>query len=259
MSTVQTIAFFLRGKVGGVELTPRTIGFSLFNEFNRQVELFIAGSERGKQNETHVEVADGSYGLRVTLAAATALALQPDLARLAREDALGEMDPKRADVVSRWQASARRDDGYEYEIRPDVEDLPRVLLTRKTNFRIGAVVPWVTVEKYLFGVVEDMGGAQRANIHLRLPDTGQTVIVDASQDMLRDQSENRVYRRALLRVKAEQHSRTGELRNFRLLAFEDYSPSYDENALNAFADQGSQAWRDVPDAVAWVRERRGGR
>jgi hypothetical protein len=186
MSTVQTIEFFLRGKVGGVELTPRTIGLSQFNEFNQQVEAFVAGSQKGKQNETHVEVAEGS------------------------------------------------------------------------DYRIGAAIPWVTVEKYLFGVVEDMGGAQKANIHLRLRDTGQTVIVGASQDVLRDQPENRVYRQTLLRVIAEQHFKTGQLRNVRLLAFEDYAPSYDENALNAFADQGSQAWRDIPDAVAWVREQRGG-
>ncbi|MCF7837062.1 MAG: hypothetical protein K9N49_00355 [Candidatus Marinimicrobia bacterium] len=259
MSTVRTIEFVLRGKVGGVELTPRMIGLSQFNEFNQQVEAFIAGSQRGKQNETHVEVAEGSYKLRVTLAAAAALALQPDLVLMARDDALGELDPKRAEVVSKWQASARRDDGYEYEIRPDLEALPKVMLTKRTDYRIGAASPWVTVEKYLFGVVEDMGGAQKANIHLRLRDTGQTVIVGASQDFLRDQSENRVYRQALLRVKAEQHFKTGQLRNVRLLAFEDYAPSYDENALNAFSYQGTQAWRDIPDAVAWVREQRGGR
>lgn len=259
MSTVRTIEFFLRGKVSGVQLTPRTIGLSQFNEFNQQVEAFISGSQKGKQNETHVEVAEGSYKLRVTLAAVASVALQPDLALMAREDTLGELDPKRAEIIAKWQASARRDDGFEYEIKPDSVDLPRVLVTKTTDYRIGAVIPWVTVEKYLFGVIEDMGGAQKANIHLRLRDSGQAVIVGASQDILRDQSENRVYRKALLRVKAEQHFKTGQLRNIRLVAFEDYAPSYDEAALNAFFDQGAKAWRDIPDSVAWVREQRGGR
>ena len=258
MSTVKTIEFFLRGKVDGVELTPRTIGFSQFNEFNQQVEAFIAGSQRGRQNETHVEVAEGSYKLRVTLAAAASLAIQPDLALMAREDVLGELDPRRAEVIAKWQAAARREDGYEYEIKPDTENLPKVKLTKATDYRIGDVIPWVSVEKYLFGVIENMGGAQKANVHLRLRDTGQTVIVGASQDILREQPENRVYRQALLRVKAEQHFKTGQLRNIRLIAFENYAPSYDENALNAFFDEGSQAWRDIPDAVAWVREQRGG-
>ena len=258
MSTAKTIEFFLRGTVDGVELTPRTIGLSQFNEFNQQVEAFIAGSQRGKQNETHVEVAEGSYKLRVTLAAAASLALQPDLALMSREDALGELDPKRAEVIAKWQAAAQRDDGYEYEIKPDTDDLPKVKVTKSTDYRIGAVTPWVSVEKYLFGIIENMGGAQKANVHLRLRDTGQTVIVGAPQDVIRDQPENRVYRQALLRVKAEQHFKTGQLRNIRLIAFENYAPSYDENALNAFFDEGSRAWRDIPDAVAWVREQRGG-
>ena len=80
------IEFILRGKVDGVELTPRTIGLSQFNEFNRQVEEFIAGSQKGNQNETHVEVGEGSYKLTVLLAAVTASALAPDLVLLARED-----------------------------------------------------------------------------------------------------------------------------------------------------------------------------
>ena len=38
------IEFVLQDKVDGVDITPRTIGFSQFNEFNRQVEAFLAGS-----------------------------------------------------------------------------------------------------------------------------------------------------------------------------------------------------------------------
>jgi len=48
------------------------------------------------------------------------------------------------------------------------------------------------------------------------------------------------------------------LRNVHLIAFENYEPTYDEEALNRFTEQGAKAWQDVPDAVAWVREQRGG-
>ena len=88
MNAVNKIEFILRGQVDGVELTPRTIGLSQFNEFNQQVEAFIAGSQREKLSETHVEVGEGSYKLTVLLAAAVAGALEPDLALLAREDTL---------------------------------------------------------------------------------------------------------------------------------------------------------------------------
>lgn len=258
MNPVNSIDFFMNGEVGGVALSPRTIGLSQFNAFNRQVEDFVAGTQGGLQNETHVEVGEGSYRLRVFLAAASALAVETDLSALAREDSLGEIDPKRAEIVSKWQDLARRGGNTEIGIRADRSDLPVVRLTRTSDYRIGAVIPWVKVEKYLFGVIEDMGGAQKANVHLRLRDTGKTVVVSAAQDVLREQHENRLYHETLLRVQAEQHYKTGQLRNVRLIAFEDYAPGYDEDAMNAFSEQGSRAWQDVPDAVAWVRERRGG-
>lgn len=258
MSTGTTFEFFLRGQVDGVELTPRTIGLSQFNEFNQQVETFVAGSQKGKLNEVHVEVGEGSYKLTVLLSAVVAAALEPDLRLLASEDSLGELDPKRAEVVAKWQARSRTDPSLQYEIRPDQADLPTVRLSRSTDFRIGAVVPWVAVEKYLFGTIMDMGGAQKANVHLRLKDSGQTVIVNSAQNYLQELTDNRLYHQALIHVRAQQHYRTGELRAVQLIEFVDYAPSYDEAALDRFAEKGREAWRDIPDSVAWVREMRGG-
>jgi hypothetical protein len=110
----------------------------------------------------------------------------------------------------------------------------------------------------LFGEIIDMGGTQKANIHLKLDRSGKTVLVGAAQGYLRDQEENRLYHKALLQVRAEQHYKTGDLRNIQLIAFVDYQPSYDEEALDRFAAKGAEAWADVPDAAQWVRETRGG-
>jgi hypothetical protein len=175
-----------------------------------------------------------------------------------RQDVLGELDSKRAEVVQRWQARAKADPDLTYEVRPRGEALPRIRISRETDYRVGDIVPWVAVEKYLFGQIVDMGGAQKANVHLRLERGGKSVIVAASQDYLREQQENRLYHKVLLHVRAEQHFRTGDLRNVRLIAFVEYRPSYNEEALDRFAAKGAEAWADVPDAARWVRELRGG-
>ena len=103
-----------------------------------------------------------------------------------------------------------------------------------------------------------MGGQQKANVHLRVERGGKTLLVGTSQGYLREQVENRLYHKALLHVRAEQHYRTGELRNVQLIAFVDYQPAYNEEALDRFAAQGATAWADVPDVAQWVREVRGG-
>ena len=40
-------------------------------------------------------------------------------------------------------------------------------------------------------------------------------------------------------------------------ALPPYAPSYDEAALDRFAEEGRKAWADVSDSVAWVRAQRG--
>jgi len=254
----RTIDFVLRDRVDGVEVTPSTIGLSRFNEFNKQVEEFVGGSERLPLGDVHVRVEPGSYKLVIILPALVAGALELDLQALQRQDSLGEIDPKRAEIVERWQAKARTRPDLQYLVRPGDDTLPTIEFTVQTDYRVGEIVPWVRVEKYLFGTVTDMGGAQKANVHIRLDDSGELVRIGTNQEYLHDQEENRLYRKVLVRVAAEQHYRTGKFRNFRLLSFEDYQPRYDEEALDRFAAAGREAWQDVTDASLWVAELRGG-
>jgi hypothetical protein len=258
MSETPSIEFVLQGKVAGVEITPRTIGLSQFNEFNLQAEAFVAGSQKLKLDQVHVEIGEGSYVLRVLLPAVVMTSLETDLKLMTREDVLGEIDFKRAEIVQKWQSRAKDNPDLAYEIRPQGDAFPRVRIGRETDFRVGEVVPWVAVERYLFGQIVDMGGAQKANVHLRLERGGKTYLVGTSQGYLRDQVENRLYHKALLHVRAEQHYRTGDMRNIQLIGFVDYQPAYNEEALDRFAAKGAEVWADVPDAARWVRELRGG-
>jgi len=257
MSETPSIEFVLHGKVEGLEITPRTIGLSQFNEFNQQVESFIGGSQKLKLDQVHVEIGQGSYVLRALLPIVVLSSVEPDLKLMARQDVLGELDFKRAEVVQKWQNRAKFNPELSYEVRSHGETESKIRISHETDYRIGEIVPWVAVEKYLFGQVVDMGGAQKANIHLKL-EGGKTVLVGASQGYLREQVENRLYHKALLHVRAEQHFRTGDFKNIQLISFVDYQPTYNEEALDRFAAKGSAAWADVPDAAQWVRELRGG-
>ncbi|MGA2748580.1 MAG: hypothetical protein ABSG59_07375 [Verrucomicrobiota bacterium] len=258
MSETRSIEFVLHGKVEGQEITPRTIGLSQFNEFNQQVETFIGGSQKVKLDQVHVEIAQSSYVFRAMLPAVVLSSLEPDLKLMERQDVLGEMDIKRAEVVQRWQARAKTNPDLSYEVRPDGATPLKVRVSRETDYRVGEIVPWVAVEKYLFGQIVDMGGMQKANVHLKIERGGKMLLVGASQGYLQEQVENRLYHKALLHVRAEQHFRTGELRNIQLISFVDYQPVYSEEALDRFTTKGAEAWADVADAAQWVREMRGG-
>lgn len=51
MNSGRRIEFWITDKVDRVEITPATIGLSRFNEFNRQVEDFIAGAQTSAWTE----------------------------------------------------------------------------------------------------------------------------------------------------------------------------------------------------------------
>ena len=258
MNNRPKIEFVLRDKVDGVEITPATIGLSRFNEFNQQVEAFIAGSGHLKLDGVHPTVASGSYKLIVGLTLAVAAALEPDLRALQRQDGLGEIDARRADVVAKWQARAKGKPDVRYTIRPSGIQAGTIELSTATDYRAGEYDPWVKVEKYFFGTVLDMGGKKSANVHVQLEGTDQIMVAATSQDYLRQQKTNLLYHKVLVRIEAQQHHRTGQLRNLRLISFEDYRPRFDEAALDRFADAGSSAWKDVASPGKWVTKLRGG-
>ena len=258
MSVGKRIEFIIRDRVEGVEVTPATIGLSRFNEFNRQVEEFVSGSQKLKLDGITPSIQQGSYKLVLALTVSVAAALEPDLKLLEREDVLGQIDPKRAEVLSKWQAQGKERPDLHYAILAEGMDVKPIHLSHASDFRIGEYDPWVRVEKYLFGTVVDMGGARKANVHIRLEDSGETVRVGTNQDYLLANSNDRLYRKILVRVEAEQHYRTGQWRNLRLLSFVDYAPRFDEAELDRFAQAGRTAWAGVPDAAEWVRELRGG-
>ena len=259
MNGVQKLEFVLRGKRDGVDITPSTIGLNRFNEFNQQVAEFLAGSERVPLDEVHVTVGEGSYRLTALLPAILLASVEPDIQTLQRQDSLGDIDSKRAEIVTKWQAQSKRSPDFSVAIHPvDIPELAPVELNNGTDFRLGEVTPWVQVEKYLVGTVQDMGGATSANLHLRVEGVKGLLKIEASQNYLKKQEKNRVYHRVIVHVAAQQHYKTGKLRNLRLISFEDHAPAYDEAALERFTEAGRLAWADVPDAAAWVREQRGG-
>ena len=243
----------------GEQVTPRTISLALFNQFNREVEHFLAGSGRQvPQDQVHVIVVDGSYRLVALLPLALASLVDVDLKRLESQDGLRDMDPRRVAIVREWQQRARRAPDYRVEIAAPGTTLRPVVISRETDYHTPDQDEWVAVEKYVLGKVLDLGGSTTANVHLLLETTGGKLIAESTPEYLHDQPQNYLYRTVQVRIAAEQNIRTGKLRKERLIEFVGQAPSYDQSELDAFTEAGTKAWADVPDAVAWVREQRGG-
>lgn len=256
MNPINELRFSLSDRINGSEIGPARVPLALLGQFQLDVSDFLKGSSRDVDlMQVQIAVQEGSLAF-IASGLLAAESLWADLERLKHPESLDQVDPKRAAVVERWQAAARQFSYRAYSISDGgVKEFIRV--DSQSDFRRAREETWVIVEKYLYGRVVDWGGKTKANVHLEL-ESGVTLTIAAAHDILRKEDRNRLYRPALLHVTAEENLRSGELRNLRLIAFEQYEPTYDESEFKRMVERGTQAWAEVQDASAWIEELRGG-
>lgn len=253
----QRITISLDDREEGASISPQRVRLGDLVRFAEDVKAFLQGD--GKELDAtglEVRVLEGSFALQ-TQPIDHAPKLFQDLQALAHGTSLDVIDRNRRAVIERWQRSARMQARLVYAIAAPC--LPRPLrVDASSDYHADDADQWVRVERYVAGEIQDLGGVNRANAHVRLAD-GKSLRVETDKAFLRDDKANRLYKNAMLRIRAEYNLRTRELRNAHLLEFVEQAPDVDEAALARMKAQGAVAWKDVDDAAAWVDELREGR
>lgn len=257
MAQPAPVEFAVKGTVEGVEITPARVPFGLMRKFHEEVERLVLGSNAGSLADSVVEVRTGSYALVVPIPESVRESFERDITAATDPNAIAIPDPTRLAVLQTWQKRAAFDRGLSYFVRPqgDLARIPELRIDAETKLQRAAEDRWVPVELLLLGEVREAGG-EKANIHVRLRDQPQPVIVAVSPEQLKAEPYP-LFHEKLLRVGAERNLRTKTLRKLRLLEFVPYKPEFDETAFARMTAAGERAWADVPDAASWVREQRG--
>ena len=220
----------------------------------KDVGEFLAGSGKDiDPDQVMIAITEGSLAL-VASGLLAAAGLWTDIAQLDHPASLGQIDPRRAAVVERWQAAARRNPHRRYTLA-DQNGTNFVRVDADSDYRDQNAAVWVSVKKYLHGQITDLGGTSKANVHLKL-DNGKALTIASSQQLLADEERNRLYKPAVLSISAEENFNTGELRNLTLIGFEDRQNAWDETAFEDMVRKGTQAWAEVSDD--WLENLRNG-
>jgi hypothetical protein len=252
----QPITLALIDRSAGFEAGPDRVRLADLSRFTADVQAFLRGSDREVDTQQlDVSIITGSFAIE-TAPVVAAPRLFHDLKALLAGELLDGLDSKRKEVVERWQKAARLSRELSYRISAPFLDRP-VVVNADTDYRADDADQWVQVERYIRGEIQDLGGVTKSNAHVRLPD-GSTLTVTTERNLLRDDTVNRLYKSAMLRVRAEYNVHTRELRNARLLEFVSYSSKVDEEEMSRLGRRGAAAWKDVESPTAWVDELRGG-
>lgn len=254
MNKTDQLRFAVNDRIDDMDVSPSHVSLALLGEFPKDVSDFLKGSNTEiDPKKIAVSVEEGSLAL-VAGGLLVASTLWTDIELLNNGASLSSIDPKRAEIIENWQNKAKKNKNRRYSIINEKDGI-FFHVNSDSNFHKTEDV-WVHVEKYLQGTVMDMGGKTKPNVHVSLRD-GTSITMSSTQDLLKSEKENRIYRDVLVHVTAEENLITGELRNYHLLEFVDYQPIYDEDELNKMIEKGTKAWADVTDVEAWLEELRG--
>jgi hypothetical protein len=251
----QRITIALIDHSAGFEATPDRVRLGDLASFSADVAAFLRGDDKDVDTNTlEVAVRKGSLAIE-TEPLMVAPNLFRDLRTLLGGELLDSLDAKRREVMERWQKASRQSKQLSYRISaPFLAD--SIHINPETDYHADDADQWVQVERYVRGEIQDLGGITKANAHIKLPD-GRTLKVTTERDVLRNDTVNRLYKLAMLRIKAEYNVLTRELRNARLVEFVEHTSTVDEEGLSRLTRRGAAAWKDVPNATAWVDELRG--
>ena len=253
----QRITGALIDSSAGFEATPDRVRLGDLADFSTDVAAFLRGEDKEVDTKAlEVAVRKGSVAIETT-PLMSAPNLFRDLRTLLAGELLDDLDAKRREVMERWQKAARQTKQLAYRISAPFLDRT-IEINAESDYHADDADQWVQVERYIRGEIQDLGGVTKANAHVKLPD-GRTLKVTTERDVLRDDTVNRLYKLAMLRIKAEYNVLTRELRNAHLVEFVEHSSMVDEEALSRLTRRGASAWKDVADATSWVDELRGGK
>jgi hypothetical protein len=248
------VDFSVEDELEGKPLTPDNMNLPILRAFLEEVETFAKGDVPGiTLNESRVKIEEGSLKVKMLLGAALAFSIQSDLEKLKETGDLDQIQPRRAQVIEKWQSRAEKASKRSYSVHGG--DL-KVKITSESHFEHGNEKSWVNVEKYFTGKVYNAGGKQEPNVHVEL-ENGETLRIDATEQQLSGVKDNVLFKARTLRVQAQQHLRTKALRDLRLIEFIPYASEVDEEGLAALWKKGAEAWKHVESATEWVEKLRG--
>ena len=255
----EKLYFSVKDTIDGEQVTPENVPLRLIIELADAMNRFIYGKAKST-GEVSVSIRKGSFAIVAPSSPITQSAIS-DYRIVKKTGTLDNIDPIRARIIRDLQIKAQKDGNRIYVIS-DQENISTdnqhnvLVISKETDYKTMRTDQWVPTETYMYGMVVDIGGKTKTNVHLVL-ENGDMIVLNADSKQIEEDEINRVYRKQLVKVVAEQNLETKKYRNERLSDFVEYEPRFDEAQFNEISKKVRHSWADVPDVLAWVENMRG--
>jgi hypothetical protein len=245
----------IKGKKGKIDIKPDNYDIKEIIALLQNVESLLFPEKKGRPVISY-EIKSGSVKHIVKTSLQAIIGFNAVLGQIAENNEIDFLEYSTAKAIEEFQESAIKHD-YEIDITTSLSDSAELKVTKETNFKRKESL-WIEAEFYFYGRITNMGGKDKANIHIVTDDLG-TLLIQTPKEWLAKLENNPLYKKYGIRAVGKQNLSSGEIdrSTLRFLEIIDYHPKYDEEYLTKLRNSAG-AWLNKIDPDKWLSELRGG-
>ena len=264
---VEILSLHSRGVKDGVEFSPSSMPLSALEAVVNAIPKIVMGSaipgaRRGEIREAmRMSIEKGSLNIGVILSASAAAMLNgttfaQDVVSLSSGHADETKDTVRKDAVNFLKSELVRNGASFIGVSSMYAGVPEFDLVQGTEEQPAEESAWVDSDSYVMALVTDLGGKNKANVHLEIAGHG-TIVAESVRQYLSDLSENLLYKEVLAHVAYKVDVSTGEWIRPRLISLDAAKPKPFDASMFEAAISKKTGWNAVADPVVEIRRLRG--
>lgn len=235
---------------------PSDFDISHVVELLKNVESLLYPNDRKKRPIISYEIKEGSVRNIFKTDLSQVILVNTTIKNINDTKSIDNIDLIQAKAIENIQEWASKNN-LDVEIKSSIKNTNKLEINRNTNFQRSENI-WIDSDLYLYGKIISMGGKTNPNLHISTEEHG-TVIIQTTEEVLANQSDNRLYKYSGVHVHAKQNIKNGQLdkSDIKLLGFIEYEQSLDDNYLDNLINEASKSWTDIKDTDQWLAEIRG--
>ena len=232
MSKTGQIIIKISGSRGNIELTPENYDIKEIMLVLESVEDLLFPNDKKDRPIISYKIEEGSVRNVFKTTLQYIIGFNAILGQINHSNNIDFLDFSTANAIEQFQEIAIKKN-YNFIISTSVSESNNLIINKETNlYRTESV--WADAEFYFYGKITNMGGKDKANIHLVTDELG-TVIIQTPKTELEKIENNPLYKNFGVRATGKQRLESGEIDRHSLKFIEiiNYQPKYDENYLNS--------------------------
>lgn len=256
MDKIGYIAIRIAGKKGNQPLSPDNFDVREIKQLLEDTENLLFPHNKKDRPTLTYQILDGSVRNIFKTSIQYIISFNAVLGGINQANTIDFLDIPTAKAFESFQEIAIQRD-YVFSIFTSLPNTNEVMVSRDTTFSRSLDV-WLDTEFYFYGKVTDMGGKEKANIHLSTDEFGN-IKIDTPMDYLESLEANYLYKTVGVRATGKQNSQTGEIdrTSLKWLEIVDYSARFEREYLNNLRQKAKKNWLTTIDADDWLRQLRG--